>query len=258
MQTRPTRTSLRRAGLQAALLLAALTSSLALAAFAPPAGAPRVLPPGSSIYGHTYAEWSARLWQWALSLPLTSPGASAPDHPFLDSPGYHVTEGQRGPVWFLAAPVPGTVTRTVTIPQGKSLCFSLLAFEASDLEGYGSTEAEQLAVASYFADHFVNLFCSVDGNPVTNPDDFRVASSQFKFNAPSPWIFGDTGGHGTGVSDGQFVIVTDLSLGPHTLHYGGEVLFTMAEDGFDLSLPLDMTYQITVSVIENDQGENGN
>ena len=68
---------------------------------------PRVTPPGATPYGQTYGEWSAAWWTWALELPVEGP----PVHPFIDDPSFDVTEGQSGPVWFLAAPF-GTVTRT--------------------------------------------------------------------------------------------------------------------------------------------------
>ena len=41
---------------------------------------PRVLPVNSKPYGLTYGEWSARHWQWLLSLPLT-------DHPLFGDDG---------------------------------------------------------------------------------------------------------------------------------------------------------------------------
>jgi hypothetical protein len=37
-----------------------------------------------------------------------------------------------------------------------------------------------------------------------------------------------------------------LSKGEHTISYGGSFLFTEAEDGFDLELPVRMIYHLTV------------
>src|SRR5262245_13662616 len=91
---------------------------------------PGVVPPQSHPHGMTYGEWSAAWWQWAMSQPLAG-------HPFVDGPGFDVSAGQSGSVWFLGAPF-GTVQRTVTIPVGKSLFVGLLNAEASDLEGLGS------------------------------------------------------------------------------------------------------------------------
>lgn len=35
--------------------------------------------------------------------------------------------------------------------------------------------------------------------------------------------------------------------GKHTIHFGGTVVYTLADDGFDFVFDLDITYQITVS-----------
>jgi hypothetical protein len=202
-----------------------------------------IAPPNSEPYGKTYGEWSAAWWTWAMELPVTGPIP----HPFVDDPAFDVTEGQHGNVWFLAAPF-GTVTRTCTIPAGKVLFVGLLNAEASDLEGLGTTEAEQRASAKWQADHIHNVACSVDGDAVEHIDYYRVESPQFSFTAPTPWIFGSTGGTGTSVSDGYFVMLKPLSKGSHTLHYSGNIHFAVAEgDPYDFDGSLDMTYHLNVA-----------
>ena len=120
--------------------------------------------------------------------------------------------------------------------------------EASDLEGLGSTEAEQRATAEFLADHIVvSPFCTIDGVAVANILSYRVPSPQFTFTAPTPWIFGDTGGAGTSVGDGYFLMLAPLAVGQHTLHFGGAFHFAVAEgDPFDFDASLDMTYHLTV------------
>ena len=55
-----------------------------------------VYPPGSKPYGLSYGEWSARWWQWVLSIPPES-------NPILDgiqgkpSHGNHCAQGQSDP-----------------------------------------------------------------------------------------------------------------------------------------------------------------
>lgn len=197
-----------------------------------------VLPDAAKPYGKTYAQWSAAWWQWALALPVEN-------HPFIDIAEIDVTAGQSGNVWFLASAL-GTVERTVTIPAGKALFIALLNVEASNLEAppfYGATEAEQRAIANSFADLIVNVSCSIDGNAVPNINQFRVESPQFEFTAPTPWIFGSTGGTGTSVADGYYVMVAPLSAGQHTIHYSGAFRFSDAPGD---ELPLDTTYHVTV------------
>ena len=194
----------------------------------------KVLPPNSHSYGKSLAQWSAEWWKWGMSHPLAG-------HPFNDDPSFQVTSGQSGKVWFLAAPGGSPVVRTCTIPNGKALFICVIGAEASDLEGLGNTEAEQRAMAASFADMIVEPFCTVDGVPLQNIGDYRVSSPQFTFTAPTPWVFGTTGGTGTSVSDGYFVMLTPLSTGAHTLHYGGSFDF-----GGGSFYSFNMTYHLTV------------
>jgi len=198
-----------------------------------------VIPPTLEAYGLSYSEWSAAWWQWALEHPVEG-------HPFVDDAAFDVTSGQSGPVWFLASPF-GTVQREITVPYGKLLFVGMLNAEASDLEGLGSTEAEQRTTANWLADHIVGVSCTVDGNQVPLINQFRVESPQFDFTAPDPWIFSPApSGAGTAVADGYYIMVALFTPGEHTIQYSGSFLFTLEEDGFDLELPLDVTYVANV------------
>jgi hypothetical protein len=196
---------------------------------------PKVVPPFAPLY----SAWSAAWWQWVMEHPLDG-------HPAVDDPAYDVTSGQRGPVWFLATPF-GIVERNITVPFGKFLFVGLLNAEASDLEGLGATKAERRETAEFLVDHIVNVSCSIDGEPVPNIDNYRVASPQFSFNAPTPWIFGETGGRGKSVADGYYVILFPLSRGTHTVRISGGFHFSVAEgDPFDFDAEADVTYHIKV------------
>jgi hypothetical protein len=189
-------------------------------------------------YG-SYSEMSAKWWTWALELPVEG-------HPFIDDPGFDVTNGQSGYVWFLAAPF-GTVERTCTIPANKALFVGMLNAEASDLEGLGNTYEEQKATAKFYADHILNVFASLDGATVWKIENYRVVSPQFSFTAPTPWIEGATGGTGTSVADGYFLYIEPMTAGAHTLHFSGSFHFSIAEgDPFDYDASVDMTYHLTV------------
>ena len=201
----------------------------------------KILPRKSMPYGKTYGEWSAVWWKWAMELPVTG-------NPFNDDPSFDVTNGQTGDVWFLAAPF-GTVSRSITIPDGKALFIGLLNAEASDLEGLGTTEAERRATAEWFADHIVttSLSCTIDGVAVANLSAYRASSPEFSFTAPTPWLFGATGGAGVSVADGYYLMIAPFSIGAHTIHYSGAFHFAIAEgDPFDADFGLDMTYNLTV------------
>jgi hypothetical protein len=212
-----------------------------------------VYPPTAHPYGMSYAQWSAQWWRWALAQPVAG-------HPFTD-PGFDCNSaqnGQSGPVWFLATSAIPTlpsnpslppdlsalVVRSCTVPAHTPILLGLEINECSSLEGY-PTKASQQACAKGFADLIVQsaLVCVVDGQAIADLEDFRFVSPQFTFQAPTPWIFGPTGGTGTGVSDGYFVMLKPLSPGTHTLSCGGR--FYDAASG--LNIGFGNTYHLTVT-----------
>ncbi len=199
-----------------------------------------VLPSGAHAFGKSYTQWNVAWWQWALGLPVAG-------HPFNDTPGFDVSDGQSGQVWFLATPTPGTaVVRNCAIPAGKALFIESLNSEWSSLEGF-ATEADQRAAADWYAQHMHNVYFILDGRPLPNIGAYLVSSPQFTFTAPSPWIFGATGGTGTTVAEGYCFLVAPLSVGQHTIRYGGWFHFSTADgDPFDYNAPVDMTYNLTV------------
>ena len=100
-----------------------------------------------------------------------------------------------------------------------------------------------ITIATGFADYITDLSFTVDGSAVKNIQDFRVTSPQFSFTAPSPWIFGDTGGTGKATGVGYFVMLAPLSAGQHTIHYTGAFKFSDAPEDY---IAVDMTYHVTV------------
>jgi len=223
------------------LLAALLIPVLATSALAQSSANPGVYPTTARPFGNSYAQWSTAWWKWALALPVEG-------HPFID-PGFDcnsVNNGQSGPVWFLAlSSNPPLVERRCTIPVGRAIYLALANAECSSLEPTfpdgtgGQTASAQRDCANFFANHIVvsSLFCTIDGQSVQNLGTYRFVSSQFTFNAPTPWIFGDTGGTGTSVSDGYFVMVKPLPIGTHTLTCGG---------AFDFGFGFGNTYQLTI------------
>ena len=225
--------------LSLAVALASLMSGIGLTAFA---GPNKVIPPQANAFGKTYAEWAATWWLWGLQLPVEG-------HPFLGCPA-SCAEGQSGPVWFLAG---GPAECSCSVPVDKALFFPLVNAECSSLEDppfHGDTAADQRECAKYWADHIVitSLFCEIDGQPVANLASFRFVSPQITFTAPTPWVFGAVGGAGTSVGDGYYLLLAPLSVGEHTLHFGGVSHFSAGELGPDaMDFPVDTTFHLTVT-----------
>jgi hypothetical protein len=211
---------------------------------------PRVLPPHSHAFGKSYGEWSAAWWQWALSIP-------ANQHPLNDSADCNT--GQSGKVFFLggtftAVPgsgpneIIGSAERDCTIPTGKAVFFPILNGECSTIEGNGTTDAELRACAEFLADHVQDMVVTIDGKPLQDLDRYRAQSPLFEFGPlPNPNLFGlAPGGTSPSVADGFYLLLAPLSAGEHTIHFSGKAVFTLAEDGFDLTFILDITYNLNV------------
>jgi hypothetical protein len=49
------------------------------------------------------------------------------------------------------------------------------------------------------------------------------------------------------VAGGISVLLTPLAPGKHTLHFGGQFVFTLDQDGFNFRFTLDITYHLRVA-----------
>ena len=220
---------------------------------------PGVLPPGSTPYGHTYGEWGALWWRWALSIPIA-------ENPVADTTGEFAATGQRGPVWFLAGTFGGSATRTVTVPAGKALFFPIINSqwtttcigEPRTIEGIRPLVAPQIDTAT-------GLAAEIDGVSVQNLDLYRAESPLFCTSLaiigiytpedlaatcppgesnpdctdlPNPKEhFGPKDGFGPSMADGVWLMLAPLKQGQHTIHF-----MATGTGGFSL----DVTYNLTV------------
>lgn len=194
---------------------------------------PGVLPSNSKPYGMTYGEWSARWWQWAISLPTDN-------NPLFNTAD--CSTGQLGPVWFLGGSfVSATDVRNCNVPFGKALFFPIVNNECSDLESppwYGATPEERRACAPLVINTVSDIAAEIDGVPIQNLEAYRVLSPNFYFTAPPNNLLGVPADTGQSVGDGYYLMVAPLRSGPHTIH------FTATINMFDFVL--DITYHINV------------
>jgi hypothetical protein len=201
----------------------------------------RIFGPSAHPRGWSYAQWSAAWWPWALELPVAA-------HPFIDAPDFDCSVGLADRVLYLGTAPGATVARSCDVPRGTPVGVGMANAKCSDLEGLGATEAEQRECAAFFASRIIDSALTLDGSDLSNVGRFRVASPQFSFTAPDPWIFSPApSGAGTSVADGYFAILKPLEPGVHTLHYSGAFHFSVAEgDPFDFDAALDTTYTLIV------------
>lgn len=255
------RTKLTTRILLAGQWLPALAVSALLTASVAPALAddgavcsPGVIPPvlATHPYGHTYAEWLAKWWQWSLAFPVS-------DDP--ENGTASISTDQSGDVWFLPAPLGGgTATRTGTVPEGTALFVPVLTFE---VDNTGCPTYTDLTVAQLTAElqggwsTVTTTTCTIDGVAVAgleNPTNsaYLIQTPPFSYKvapydnvlANYPDFVGETCiPDGTTVNptvaEGICVMIRPLSVGTHAIHIGA------ASPAFGLTY--DVTFDITVA-----------
>jgi hypothetical protein len=231
-----------------------------------PAGAsnqnPGVLPPSSTAFGRAYGGWSAAWWQYVEAQPVST-------NPLVDLTGAGCRVGQSGPVFFLVgANGTGTVTRDeCTVPAGKALFFPLLnAFDvhvSCDLAPATVCDTNDTP-AKIWNDLQNNLGFSasslqatIDGVPVQNLDPAntpyracagpvaRCNAAPFSLTFPADNFFAafglPAGTYAPAVADGFYLLVAPLTVGHHTVTFGGTGTFAGG------AAVQDITYNLVVS-----------
>ena len=197
-----------------------------------------ILPPRPHPLRNIYAQYQAKWWQWATSLP-------ADHHPLLDTAD--CSAGQSGPVWFLGGVFgAGAADRTCSIPAGKALFFPVL--NQAYFGDLGETEAEMRAVVNIIMEHIVRMSVEIDGIPISHLNRFRTESALFNVGPfPANAVFGlAEGATYPAVDDGVYLLLLPLSPGAHTIHCSGEVFVPKDVLGFEYGFTQDFTYHITV------------
>ena len=201
----------------------------------------------ASPYGTSYAQWTAKWWQWALQTKVhdgSTPAKVA--HPLLDSTGAFAANGQdsTAQVFFLGGWYNGggTFKRSVTVSASKALFFPLINFNTDTT---GNEPAQIAAAAIDFLDSqkFV-LSASVDGISIPNPSSYKFRSGAFSATLPADNLYQFSSliyPAGTVISPiysyGYWMMLAPLAAGTHTLHFTGEC--------DSLGAKQDVTYTIT-------------
>lgn len=195
-----------------------------------------VYPPDSVPYNLTYGDWSAKWWQWVLSLPQDV-------NPLIDQTGEHCAQGQNqtAPVWFLAGTFGGSAERACTLPEGKAILFPVLT--SGNVKTDPSETEEDLRVTTKEAvDNPAILEASVDGVPLHNLQNYRAESPLFNVTLPEGNIFGVPELNSQAVSDGYWVMLQPLAVGDHSLNFRGADSAAVAG-----GLVTEVTYKLTIS-----------
>jgi hypothetical protein len=211
----------RRCQLCSVRTLSALVTILTLQ-FATARG--QVLPLDVPVAGMSQAEWGVLSAKWALETP-------ADMNPLLDTTGEFAFLGDQGDVFFLDGIFRGPpVTRSVTIRDDQHVLVHLITnFDTADEPT--DTEAALRASVAARADRFDQLFLEIDGvvPPGLNLGDHRQQSPPGFYDPvfPENNPLGAPVGTFPAVHDGYRVMLEPLSLGDHSIAFGGRAgLFT--------------------------------
>ena len=193
---------------------------------------PKLFSIESKPYGLPYAEWTAKWWQWALSIPK--------DHnPLVDNTGENYAERQNGPVWFLAGTT-GKMQRAerrCVIPSEKAILFPVIVSQFSFLEVPSIKTDEELI--SHTAKDIVRwsvLEATIDGLELHDLDKYHIQFGPFDLSLPENNIWDIRAGSTKAVSDGFWVFLEPFNNGVHTINFHG------IEPHFET----EVTYHITI------------
>jgi hypothetical protein len=171
--------------IRALVMLSMLTTSPLLAQADSGNANPGVLPPHARAFAATYAQWAARWWTWAYSIPA--------DQSPIVADEADCTLNQGGHVWFLSGR-PGGITRDCTTPAGMPIFFPLVNVfndypcpDPNYQPAPGQTlEAFLTEGARVLIDFTTELEATLDGVPLQNLFDYRATSRLFTFTGRSP------------------------------------------------------------------------
>ena len=187
------------------------------------------------VLGKTIGQWSAKWWQWALSIPEGS-------NPIREG---DCNQNQSGPVWFLAGNEGSVSDRECRVPSGKHILFPLVnALYWNDSVSEPVSVEQKRSELDFFLSLGCNLSATIDGTPsVYHNPTIRTQSPTFPIKFIENNIYGESAGwvDKKAVSDGFWVMLPPLDKGDHVIHFTGAFC-----DGGEPFIEVDVTYQITV------------
>lgn len=196
---------------------------------------PSIFSIDSSPYGTSYPEWTAKWWQWMISIP-------AQDNPNLDTTGEKCNINQTDPnVMFLAPTFGGPAERECVIPQGKAILVPILTGECDHLSDPAITTDLGLLQCAMSVNEGGVVRASIDGAPINNISRYRVQSPVFELEIPPDNAFGG-GPTGTtkAIADGYWIFLEPLPLGKHEIEFSGDVIDLMGQNSYATSVKYNL------------------
>jgi hypothetical protein len=188
--------------------------------------------PNSGPFERTYAEWTARWWQWVLSLAKT-------ENPLVDDTGKNCANNQSGPVWFLAGTLKGPAERSCIIPADKAILFPVINVEASVAEGDGTTDEELAARAKFEMDQITDMRAMISGTNVNELKQYRIQSPSFNVTLPTDNVLALPAQMTKMISEGYWLFLKPLEPGKYDLNSFGSCLAGRIKIGVSYHLTIE-------------------
>lgn len=177
-------------------------------------------------------------WQFVSSIP-------AQENPLFDLTGSKCVVGQRGDIWFLGGLMGitvdgeaiggGIVTRSCSIPQGKTLFFPVInnvLFDSPNICGQDNNSLSYEDMVTSLkgqTDAATDMKVTVDGRVIRNIKRIRPQSIDISLPENNAWdtlckaykLGGVPAGIYPGAQDGYYVSLSPLSVGNHKLTIHG-------------------------------------
>ena len=172
-----------------------------------------IFPINSKPYGTDYSVWTAKYWQWIMSIP-------AKDSPILDQSGEKCSVKQNDPnVWFLVAVSTGKVERHCVIPDGKAIFIPVLTGECDYLAVPSIKTEPELHGCAVAPLKGSIVKASIDGRELN--DLQLIQSTVFDLVVTGDDSFGGGGptGKTKAVAVGYYVFFKPLSPGKHEIKF---------------------------------------
>lgn len=171
--------------------------------------------PEDKPYGFSFGDWTAKWWQWVLSIPKES-------NPGIDETGEKFIMNNDPHVIFLAGTYGGSAERDYTIPAGKSVLFPIINFTTSYIEEPTlKTESDLKERAKQDIDDIEKKEAIIDGMSVQNIQKFRVQSPTFDLTYCDNNVFGLRSGLTKAISDGYWIFLKPIPKGKYDIYAAG-------------------------------------
>jgi len=174
-------------------------------------------PIDSKPFGLSYGDWSARWWQWLLSIEKSS-------NPTIDPSGENAYINQIYPeVFFLCQTYEGVdviPNRTVNIPSHKAVFLPVINW-VSILNLDGKTENELLMNAKKRMDVVGNMQVIINGTSISKElAEYRAQSDFFDVTLPQDNIVGAPAGVTRAIGDGFWLFMRPLESSSQISTFG--------------------------------------